>query len=429
MENTMMKRWEEPMEAAWDFLTGELFSAETGLIYDSLSSRDPGARFRYLPSPEEIAAAFPNPCGWSTGMEDCALNGGFLIDALRLRGELGSDFAARAMRGLIRLGTVHGKRGFVARGLSVVDGRSCYGNSSRDQFTLAVYGLLTGWRSREMAPRLREEAAGVLAAIADYCAAIAVPEQGFDLHRLDGGRAIVSKMWECAPHEAFRLPMIFAAAYEATGKERYGELSRSFAAPGLARTLELDPDDATWWDMPLIQMQISFSCFLAGRTMPEHDRTLRNLLRTGAGIARRKLAELLDRAERFDGRWDTLCPNWRTLPMRLTAETLSADGSSALFDGRTYLNPVFPESFRHPLELIRGMGNYLGSMALAGEVEADDPLIRRMTELISRIDFSRCTSVAPLPLVHGTLLAGRETPFLKTLQLQGEETCNAVISR
>ncbi len=419
----MMKRCKEPMEAAWNFLTGELFSAETGLIYDYLSSRERDARFRCLPSPEEIAAAFPNPCGWSTGMEDCALNGGFMIDVLRLRGELGSEFAARAMRGLIRLGTVHGKCGFVARGLSPVDGRSCYGNSSRDQFTLAVYGLLTGWRSREMASHLREEAAGLLAAVADYCAAIAVPEREFDLHRLDGGRAIVSKMWECAPHEAFRLPMIFAAAYEATGKEKYGELTRRFAAPGLARTLELDPDDATWWDMPLIQMQISFSSFLAGRTMPEHDRTLRSLLRSGAAIARRKQAELLDRAERFDGPWDTLCPNWRTLPMRLTPGTLSPDGRSALFDGQTYLNPVFPESFHRPLELIRGMGNYLGSMALAGEVGADDPLIRRLTEQVSRIDFSRSASVAPLPLVHGCLLMenalNHEAVFAETFQMEG----------
>ena len=31
---------------------------------------------RSLPSPEEVAANFPNPCGWSTGMEDCMLNAG-----------------------------------------------------------------------------------------------------------------------------------------------------------------------------------------------------------------------------------------------------------------------------------------------------------------------------------------------------------------
>ena len=421
----MMKRWQEAMETAWHFLTGKLFSVETGLIYDRLCSRVPGMELRHLPSPEEIAAGFPNPCGWGTGMEDCALNGGFLIDTLRLRGELGSGFAAQAMRGLIRLGTVHGKRGFLVRGLSPVDGKSCYGNSSRDQFTLAVYGLLTGWRSREMSPRLREEAAGLLGAVADYCAAIAVPERNYDLHRLDGGRAVVSKMWECAPHEAFRLPMIFAAAYEATGEAKYGELTRRFAAPGLARTLELDPNDTAWWDMPLVQMQISFSCFRAGRTMPEHDQALSELLRTGAAVARRKLAELLDRAERFDGRWDALCPDWRTLPMRLTPGTLSPDGSSALFDGRTYLNPVFPESFQRPQELIRGMGNYLDSMALAGEVMPDDPLIRRLTEQASRIDFSRSASVAPLPLVHGQLLTenalNHKTVFAETLQMEGAE--------
>ncbi|MDR0931511.1 MAG: hypothetical protein LBM70_00610 [Victivallales bacterium] len=389
-------------DAAWHFITDRLFCPETGLLYDYLGDFDHADRFCHLPAPEEIAASFPNPCGWSTGMEDCALNGGFLMDILRLRGELQSDFAAAALRGLLSLGTVHGKRGFIVRGISPADKKSCYGNSSRDQFTLAVFGLLTYWRNRHCDLLLRNEAVELLAAVADYCESIATPENNYNLRRLDGGRAVVSKLWECAPHEAFRLPMIFAAAAEATGEKKYFDLVRRFARPGIERTLKMNPYDETWWDMPLIQMQISLNTFRESRIMPELDSDVGEAMQLGAGIARRLLADSLDRASVRSESDGVLCRNWRLLPMYLPPATL---GRTALFDGKSYLNPRFEDTYYHPLETMRGIGNLLGSIALTEEISPDDPLLCRADAVIGRFDFARCTHAGAIPLLHGRLLA------------------------
>lgn len=48
-------------------------------------------------------------------MEDCALNGGFLLDLLRFRREEDSDFARLAAEGLIRCAEVHGTPGLWSR--------------------------------------------------------------------------------------------------------------------------------------------------------------------------------------------------------------------------------------------------------------------------------------------------------------------------
>ena len=77
---------QQSLEYAWRQIHDILFHPGTGMVYDYVTSHDPNHRFDHLPSPEEIAAGFPNPCGWSTGMEDCALNGGILLDLMRFRG-------------------------------------------------------------------------------------------------------------------------------------------------------------------------------------------------------------------------------------------------------------------------------------------------------------------------------------------------------
>ncbi|MEI3005224.1 MAG: hypothetical protein V8T87_11475 [Victivallales bacterium] len=92
---------------------------------------------------------------------------------------------------MIRCGTVHGQDGFIARGISPHDGKSCYSNSSRDQFTLAVYGM---WRflkgcaisgilpgERNQVPPFRRE----LLRTDDYTGTS-------HLLRLDGHQAVVS---------------------------------------------------------------------------------------------------------------------------------------------------------------------------------------------------------------------------------------------
>lgn len=403
-------------EKAWDRISRVFFHPGTGLVYDYITADAPEERFSHLPSVEEISLSFPNPCGWSTGMEDCALNGGFLLDLLRLRGETDTDFARLAAAGLIRCGNVHGKPGFVARGLSPYDGRSCYGNSSRDQFTLATYGMwrfLTGYPSPDAG--LKRDGEAFLRSVAEYCRRTVTPSNAYNLLRLDGKPAIVSTMWHCTPHEAMRLPMIYGIAADVTGESCYCEWMRHYAAAGLEQTLTMDPE-ADWWDMPVIQMQLSLNFFRESGIAPELAGGIREAMRMAASIAETRLMPLLEEAEAFDGDWAALYDNWRYLPMKATPETIAPDGSSALFGGLSYLNPVFRERYAHPNAILRGIGNYLATIALCNEHPCPDALTARVDKILGNIDISRCAGVGILPLLYGyTSILFHQT------QLQGEK--------
>ncbi|MDR0931999.1 MAG: hypothetical protein LBM70_03145 [Victivallales bacterium] len=395
------------LDQAWQQIREQLFRSDTGLCYDYISE--------FLPFSTEIALGFPNPCGWGTGMEDCALNGGFLLDILRLRGELGTLFAAEIERGLVRLGTVHGVSGFVARGISPRDGKSCYSNSSRDQFTLAVYGLYRVLKHGS----LGEDARKLLRDVAEYCERTVTPKNGFAFSRLDGGKAIVSKMWENAPHEALRLPMIYGIAYEATGEERFRELCVRYAIPGLKRTMSLDAE-ASWWDIPLIQMQLSLCYFAESEIVPDAD--WRGVMRLVSQIGCRELKKLLGEVECYRGRWNVPCGDWRILPMRIVPETLSEQG--AVFDEKVYLNPCFNREFAQPNAFLRGIGNYLGSIALGSEVPLS--LVEQVAKILAPLDLCNCTGAGTVSLTHGLSLTLQQDILTKEsrkkeLQLQGEK--------
>ena len=349
-------------------------------------------------------------------MEDCALNGGFLLDLLRFRREEDSDFARLAAEGLIRCAEVHGMPGFVARGISPRDGRSCYGNSSRDQFTLATYGMWRFLSGGGVIPeRLRQRGVTFLRSVADYCERIVTPANACNLMRLDGRPAIVSTMWNCAPHEALRLPMIYGIAASVTGEPRYYELMRRYAAAGLRETLTMNPE-ADWWDMPVIQMQLSLNFFAESGIAPEQESGVRRAMHTAAAIACPRLLALLREAEEFDGDWGMLYDNWRQLPMKVTPVTLAPDGGSALFGGKSYLNPVFRDEYARPNALLRGIGNYLATIAHSDDFPFPETLLERTARLLRRIDFSRCAGVGILPLLYGYTAV-----TYHKFQLQGEE--------
>ena len=59
------------------------------------------------------------------------------------------------------------------------------------------------------------------------------PENDYDSLRADGTRDTrgISRMWNVKGHEAARLPMIYAAAWDATGKQEYFDLYRKYLTP------------------------------------------------------------------------------------------------------------------------------------------------------------------------------------------------------
>ena len=384
-----------------------LFHPATGLVYDYITSHDREKRFAHLPCTEEIRHSFPNPCGWGTGMEDCALNTGIMLALCSTAGWDEADFAHALANGLARCATVHGKRGFIVRGVLPADGTSCYPNSSRDQFTLAVYGMWSFLTSPDVTDEWRETAQRTLCKVADYCERTVSSENQFSLMRLDGGPAVVSGMWgeECWPHEMLRLPMIYAAAWLASGQERYHRLAAAMVGEGVERTLEADPGDSSWWDMPLLQMQCSLHFFKASGAFPELAAQIEDGMELACCVARHRLRKVLDEAEVFSGDWCELYDNWRFLPMRVREETVAIDGHSAMFGGLTYLNPVFRMEYARPNRLLRAIGNYLATLALASCLPDDaETVSARLCRLMSRIDLEHFSGGGTVPLLYGSFL-------------------------
>ncbi len=388
------------VESAWRQVRNVLYSPETKMVYDFVTSHEPERRFALLPVPEEIEKGFPNPCGWSTGMEDCALNGGILLAMLSGDGA-DIDFACDVAEGIIRCGTVHGTPGFIARGIALSDKRSCYTNSSRDQFTLAMYGMWSFLKSSGVPEELAERGRKFVSAVADYCRSTVTAENQYSLGRLDGGPAVVSGMWECMPHEAMRLPMIYGIAWDITGMRCYFDWLTEYAAEALRQTMEIKSGAEYWWDMPLLQMQLSLKFFLDSNILPELRDDICRTMKIAQETAIGKLKIQTEKLEKFSGSFEVLYDNWRTLPMVMRSETLSADGSCGLFGGQSYMNPVFRSEYAAPNAMLRAIGNYLAVAACGEEENLPWELYERCSRILADFDFSRFAGNGTVALAYG----------------------------
>lgn len=408
-------------------IQSQLYHPDTGLIYDYVTSREPERRFAHLPGPGEAARGFPNLCGWGTGMEDCALNAGLMLAWAAASGRADSPFVQSLAVGLSRCAAAHGRRGFVARGLTPENGRGCYPNSSRDQFTLAVYGMWRWLKAGPVADSMRELAQNFLRDVADYCAQTVTAANGFSLLRLDGGAAAGSKMWDCAPHEMLRLPLIYGAAWDATGEERFRRLLHGCVEEGMRRTLEATPASHPWWDMPLVQMQCSLDFFAASGVAPEIAGEVARALNLAGGFAASGMPRLLDEMAGWQGPWDELYDDWRRLhircqkvrlegPVGLTGETGYVDRPfGVVYSGfypaagvtgeSIFLNPIFRAAYAEPNRMLRAAGNLLATMAMAPDLpEGAGELATRLDRALGAVDLARVAGVGTVALLFGSAL-------------------------
>ncbi len=408
-ENIMNYNLEKQMEKAWTYIWNTLFSDTSNLFYDYISNREHENRFDHLPYPDEIAQQFPNPCGWGTGMEDSMLNAGSVMDILRLRRELAKDqtalpLAEKLIDGMFLCSHVHGVPGFVARSVSPRDLRSCYFNSSRDQFTLCVYGAWRFLRSfPDASPVSRKQAKQILVDIASYCEKNLSPEQD-NLLRLDGKPALVSDMIHVFYHEIMRLPMFYAAAWEASGDPHWFELYRNIALDGIERSLKIDMN-LNWWDIALSQMQLSVHLLAS----VESDEQLRGkylqFLKLGAQLAEKEFKNTITKTNAFNGDWNCLNRDWRRMKMRIRGETLEKTGSSAIYKGYPYMLPEFPEQYEVPYSILRSAGNLLYCVCLSPENTPSQDLLNTFKELAMKSDYNTHASDAPVKLLHGYWIA------------------------
>ena len=190
-----------------DALWARFFCDETDLIYDR-RMRVPDD----FPTEEEIAREIPSAAGWGTGMEDCCLTAGFVLPALlrahRVEGAEAWALKARKLfRGLVRLGTISGVPGYVARGFA--PGRTdVYPNSSADQYTSYVYAL---WRFAQWPEATDGEKEQATALVVD----VAKRVEAFDgdIPRKDGRPSIYGDTSTIEPGRACRLLMFYRAAH------------------------------------------------------------------------------------------------------------------------------------------------------------------------------------------------------------------------
>lgn len=298
----------------WDVTWDRFYLPETNLFYDYLTSYTPGEALAHLPAADEVKRQFPNECGYGTGMEDGMISAGvmlsLIVDQHAVTGdETLRDRALAVFKGIERCTTAHGVPGFVARAVCHEDLKSIYPNSSRDQYTHAVHGLWLYHRSPLCSPETRESIGELLSAIADRMTRNVIPENDYDSLRADGTRDTrgISRMWNVKGHEAARLPMIYAAAWDVTGKDKYHERYQHYLDPAIEQSQSVEDWQPTY---ALLQMQASLELLSALEKDEQRKARMHQIMISLAERCAQRARAADKRAEGLD--LTMLCTDWRT---------------------------------------------------------------------------------------------------------------------
>ncbi|MBQ7922851.1 MAG: hypothetical protein IJ325_09815 [Clostridia bacterium] len=235
------------MEKTWEYVWNRLFDERTCMFYNYLVGHAPDAATAYLPKPELIGLVIPNPGGYGTGMEDCMINAGLMMDGVVARYEVTGDeqmreYAAKIYRGMELCATVSHKKGFLPRGVSPADCRSHYTDTSRDQYTNWFYAAHRLYYSPLANETQKASIRRILTAMAEKMETEVIPENHWNFLREDGEIGLVGQMWgDVAPHEFFRLPMLYLLTWKTTGDEHWHDMYMRYRDEAIAGTLKFVP--------------------------------------------------------------------------------------------------------------------------------------------------------------------------------------------
>jgi hypothetical protein len=302
------------VEGLWKVTWERFYLPRTNQFYDYLTSYESDQSLAHLPTAAEVKRQYPNECGYDTGMEDGMISAGVLLSLIIDRYAVTQEEFLRqraldVFRGIQRSATAHGVPGFLARAVCPEDLTSIYPNSSRDQYTHAVHGLWLYANSPLCSPGTHKKIATILSAIADRMTRNVTPENDYDSLRADGSRDTrgISRMWEVDAHEAARLPMIYAAAWDVTKNPAYYERYRHYIEPAINQSFAISDRCATY---ALLQMQASLELLLSlEKETPLQEKMRRILEKVAARCAERAVAAD-QRAKNLD--LTRLCTDWRT---------------------------------------------------------------------------------------------------------------------
>ena len=284
----------EKMSDAWETIWSRFYHPQTNQFFTTEPSR--------LPSAERVKSLDPNDCGYGTGMDDCPLFGGILLVAIcdqydvTHHDSLTTD-ALSVFKGLRLCVTAHGVPGFVARGVCPEDGKSIYITSSRDQYTHFVHGFWRYYHSPLCDQDAKATIRDILQAIADRMTRNVTPENNYDFLRADGSQDPrgICRMLHVRTHEAARLPMFYAAAWDVGRNEEHYRLYRKFLPQAVEQSLELShlpQAEIARWIPPyaVLQMQCSLEVLHDLERDPEMKSQIKKAMLRVAEFAAEKRA-------------------------------------------------------------------------------------------------------------------------------------------
>lgn len=301
------------MKQAWQVTLERFYHPKTKLFYEYISSYEKNKWLAHLPTTEEIARQYPNEYGYGTGMEDCMISAGVILDMIADQYAVTGDkklrkIARHAFEGVYQTATVHGIRGFLPRGLGP-DQKSYYIASSRDQYTHAVHGLWVYHQSPLSEEADRKKVAQVLTAIADRMRETVIPENNYNVLMADGrpDPRGIQKMWEVKAHEAARLPMIYAAAWITSGDEKYYNYYREYIAEAVDQSFAIEDQTPTY---SLLQMQSCFELLSSIETDTNLKEKMHDIMRDVSQRAAKRAVRADEASRNLD--FTRLPTDWRT---------------------------------------------------------------------------------------------------------------------
>lgn len=354
------------IEKIRDYIWNNLYCDKTNLFYDFRTSKEKDSHIVNLPLPEYIASQVPNPCGYSTGMEDSSLNGGIMLDATVAAYEATGDKKyideARIIYSGLRLcAEAHGYPGYIARSVSPIDKKSVYLDSSRDQYTNWVFGAYRYYRSGFATAEHKDSIEKAIVGIAQKHEREVTPENNYCLLRPDGKHGRVLGMWgNIEPHEFLRMPMIYLAAFYVSDDIHWKEMYLKYRQEALERSFEIDCSKL-WHAYCSLQMQYSVR-LLYELDEDEHYRAeyKRLMCKVADYYVQRIVSECEDLVSGKSG--VDLCASygvWNKLQARFTG----------FIGGYAYYNPTHPKEAADAFYALRDIGNSAQVIALAGKAE------------------------------------------------------------
>ena len=385
------------MEKTWNFVWERLFDGRTCMFYNYLVGQEPDAATRYLPEPELIRRLVPNPGGYGTGMEDCMLNAGLMMDAVIARYEATSDetmreYAAKVYRGMELDATVSPQRGFLPRGVTPADCQSHYIDTSRDQYTNWFYAAHRLYFSALSDDAQKESIRRCLTAMAEKMEADIIPENNWSFRREDGKFGFVGQMWgDVHPHEALRLPMLYLLTWKTTGDLHWKEMYRRYREEALAKTM----DFVTLSGATYVGLQLQFSVRLV-YDLDDDPGVRETCLKFMRKMAEPYEAMSVRKAE------ELMTPEgaqWLEIPY--TAWKQSKFRYAGFWGDYGYFVPE-PSDFREHQSYypLRAVGEGIAVAAMCPGWKVSDTAAERLVQMAEFVDYDKHATCAPIALIE-----------------------------